>query len=357
MEIQTSEGMVPLYRLIKEMRRFGLNAASGDLGTGIDTTGVTVAGTPVGAWPTNVGLAASADAGALTIALKGANGQDPSDTNPVYLPFRNANLLTGTPEWLTVTTPQSLVISSGSTLAVQSSTAFRLWVVGFNDGGTFRLGVIQLNAGTSSTNIWLRGLDASGVVSSVAEGGAGGADGSWTFYTATAVSSKAYCILGFLEWSPSGLTAGTWTTDNLLRVQVFGPGVPLPGQTRQASGWSGTGVDSTTSSTPQNSGLYVSAFLLSAANYVRWSYSGTITMIADTQSGKTQMYRGATAIGTPAFAQVNAGSAIVAPVAETGIDFPNTTSQVDYRVLFNNSDNTSTVSFRQGSILIQEIMG
>src|SRR5690606_5418771 len=72
--------------------------------------------------PLNFGLAASAGSSALTIALKGADGNDPSATNPVKIPFRNVTSATGTPSWLEVTAASSLVISSGSTLGVTSST-------------------------------------------------------------------------------------------------------------------------------------------------------------------------------------------------------------------------------------------
>lgn len=66
--------------------------------------------------PYNLGLAVSAASSALTIALKGADGNDPSSTNPVLIPYRNVTPATGTPSFLKVEAASSLVISSGSTL-------------------------------------------------------------------------------------------------------------------------------------------------------------------------------------------------------------------------------------------------
>lgn len=179
--------------------------------------------------PQNFSIAVSAGSSALTIALKGANGSDPSASNPVIIPFRNATGTTGTPVYQIQRAALSLVISSGSTMAVTSSTAFRIWVVIFDDGGTLRLGAI--NCLSSALNIYPLQDDI--IASSTAEGGAGGADSAHVFYTGSAVTSKAYRILGYLEWNTSGVTAGTWTTSNLSKVQLFGPGVKLPGDVVQ----------------------------------------------------------------------------------------------------------------------------
>lgn len=176
----------------------------------------------------NFSLDVSAAGSALTIALKDAAGNNPSSTSPVVVDFRSATLTSSVPTSLAVTAATSLVLSSGSTLGVTSSTGFRLWVVGFNDAGTFRLGVINC---AKSRGVYP--LNETALASSTAEGGAGAADSAGVFYTGTAVSSKAFRILGYIEWSASGLTAGTWTTTNLLAVQLFGPGVKKPGDVVQ----------------------------------------------------------------------------------------------------------------------------
>jgi hypothetical protein len=172
----------------------------------------------------NIGFTASVAASALTVALKDAEGNDPSASSPVIIPFRNVTAATGTPSYLTITAATSIVISSGSTMGFASGVAGRLWIVGFNDGGTFRLGLV--NARSGITLMTLR----DGIYSSTAEGGAGGADTAQVIYTGTAVTSKAMVILGYLEATEA--TAGTWATaPSLLKLRM--PGDPLPGDTVQ----------------------------------------------------------------------------------------------------------------------------
>ena len=177
----------------------------------------------------NHSLAVSAAGSALTIALKDSNGSDPSESSPVVGYFRNVTGTVGSWTQRQVTAANSLVISSGSTMGVTSSTAFRIWVVLFDDGGTMRLGAINCS---DSTQIYPL---SEGIESSTAEGGAGAADSSGVIYTGTAVTSKAYLIVGYIEWSSSGLTAGTWTTTNVNLVQSFGSGIKKPGDTIQTA--------------------------------------------------------------------------------------------------------------------------
>lgn len=174
--------------------------------------------------PWNCSLAASVAANALTIALKTRDGGDPSAGDPAFIPFRNATVATGDYSVLSLTAATSLVISSGSTLGTANSTAFRFWIVGFNDGGTFRLGVINCLSGTD-----IYRLSGFGIGSSTAEGGAGAADSAHVFYTGSAVTSVAYTVLGYLTYESGLAAAGTYDVAPT-RVQLFGPGVPLPGQ-------------------------------------------------------------------------------------------------------------------------------
>ena len=151
--------------------------------------------------PSNLGITATVAANALTIAIKGFDGNDPSAGNPVYIPFRSVTAGSGDVDVLVLTAATSVVVSSGSTLGATSAVASTLIVVGFNDGGTFRLGVINPASGIQIID---------GIASSTAEGGAGAADSAGVFYTGTAVTSKAYTVLGFVTSTQA--TAGTWAT-------------------------------------------------------------------------------------------------------------------------------------------------
>jgi hypothetical protein len=189
----------------------------------------------------NLSLALSVAGNALTIALKDRAGADATATSgkssEAVVPFRNATVATGDFSILNVQAAASLVVSSGSTLGTIANQAFRLWIVAFNDAGTFRLGVINCvshaagaGAGRDITSIYP--LRAWGIGTSTAEGGAGAADNAQTFYTGTAVAAKAFAVLGYATWEAGLATPGTWSAGPT-RTQLFGAGEPLPGDILQ----------------------------------------------------------------------------------------------------------------------------
>lgn len=198
----------------------------------------------------NLSLVASVGASALTVAIKGVDGNDPSATNVVYINFRSVTAGSGAVSQLAITAATSIVISSGSTMGFTSTVIGKLWLVGFNDAGTFRLGLVNCLSGTSIFAL------ADGIYSSTAEGGSGGADSAQVIYTGTAVTSKAMTVLGYLEATEA--TAGTWATAPSL-VQVRTPSTPLPGtmiqssKTQSGASSSGTTVVPVDNTIPQNS--------------------------------------------------------------------------------------------------------
>lgn len=187
----------------------------------------------------------SVSASALTIAIKTLAGNDPTAGDPVYVAFRNATGATGNYSTLAITAATSLVISSGSTMGFTSATASRLWLVGFNDAGTFRLGAVNT---VSSTSIMALRDDL--LLSSTAEGGAGAADSAQVIYSGAAVTSKAMRLLAYMDWSAGLVTAGTWAIVPTY-VQLFGPGVSKPGDVLQVQS-NKTGALATTTTVMPN---------------------------------------------------------------------------------------------------------
>lgn len=177
--------------------------------------------------PINISCAASVSSNALTITLNGNDGNALSSTNPGYFSSRSATAATGTQDVLTLTSSPTLTISSGSTMGFANATAGRLWIVGFNDAGTFRVGAVNALSGTS-----ILALRDNVLASSTAEGGAGAADSAQIIYTGTAVTSKGMRILCYLDYGSGLTTAGTWASAPTL-LQMFGPGVPKPGDVVQ----------------------------------------------------------------------------------------------------------------------------
>lgn len=162
-----------------------------------------LADSSLGAAMVNGTITATVNANALTIAIKTKAGTDPSSVDPVLVYFRNATAGTGDYTVISITAATSLVLSSGSTLGTSNGVLARLWVVGFNDAGTFRIGAINLSTPVSIGDDVL--------ASSTAEGGAGTADSAGIYYTATAVASKPMRVLSYIETTQA--TAGTWVTD------------------------------------------------------------------------------------------------------------------------------------------------
>lgn len=194
--------------------------------------------------PTNLALSAGVSSSALTVSIKGVDGNDPSDSNPVYIPFRNVTASTGDTTWLVINTSTSITVSSGSTLGTSSGVGARIWIVGFNDGGTFRLGVINCYA---SGVIYPLRSDI--IASSTAEGGAGAADSAGVIYTGTAVSSKAMIVLGYLEAAEA--TAGTWATTPS-KIQIWTQAMNLPGSMVQVSHASSQSASTGTTALPDD---------------------------------------------------------------------------------------------------------
>lgn len=218
----------------------------------------------------NLGLSVTAAANALTINLLTASGATPSPSSPVYVSFRDPLASVGTLTTLSITSALSLVISSGSTLGVASAVPFRLWIVMFNDGGTPRLGVINCAGAYNATPI-----HEDRVNSSIAEGGAGAADSAGIFYTGVAATNKSLRILGYAEWSPSGITAGSWTITNLGYVQVMGPGIKKPGDVVAVYGFAGSSILNASTALTDITNAFVSPILKSAANKVACFVGGS----------------------------------------------------------------------------------
>lgn len=146
--------------------------------------------------------------------------------------FRGVNRSDSFPITRLVVSSLSLFISSGSTLGTINATAFKLWLVAFDDNGVIRLGVINtVAAPTTQPTIYPLGQQP--IASSTAEGGVGTANSAQVFYTSTAVAAKAYTILGYMTWEAGLTTAGLWGAGPT-RIQLFGSNVPLPGTPIQA---------------------------------------------------------------------------------------------------------------------------
>jgi hypothetical protein len=149
---------------------------------------------PIGAY--NYSISCSVGSNALTITVKGADGNSLSSTNPFICDFRSSTLTSGVPVSREVTSDISLVISSGSTLGHSSANNHFIYVYALDNAGTVELAASTIYFPEHS------------IYSSTAEGGAGAADSNAVLYSTTARTSKAIKLLGRLTSNQT--TAGTW---------------------------------------------------------------------------------------------------------------------------------------------------
>lgn len=197
----TTKGDILVGRASADVRRLGVGTDGQVLtADSAQTDGIkwaTPASSPTASYElSNASIACSVAANALTIALKDSSGSDPSAGSPVKVGFRHATAATGTYSQVSITGALSTVISSGSTAGHASATA-----------GTIYVGVLN-NAGTAelcwSSTLW----DEGSVITTTAEGGAGGADSGSTIYSTTARTGVASRIIARLTSTQA--TAGTW---------------------------------------------------------------------------------------------------------------------------------------------------
>jgi hypothetical protein len=146
----------------------------------------------------NLTLTTSVGSSALTIAVKTKAAADPSSSDPVRVSFRSATLTSGAFVARTITGSLSLVISSGSTLGQVSGQPSRIWVYLIDNAGT-----VELAASHSY-------FPDNALVSTTAEGGAGGADSATVMYSTTSRSNVACRCIGYIDNTQT--TAGTWAS-------------------------------------------------------------------------------------------------------------------------------------------------
>jgi|GEM_PF-6649861 len=167
----------------------------------IDAVGFNIKSASVLASPytiQNVSFSASVSAKALTVALKGINGSDPSTLNPVNIAFRSATITDPNILVRSITSASSITLSSGSTLGFTAGQTGNIYVWAIDNAGTVELAL-------SHTINWYP----INLVTTMAEGGAGAADSAITLYSTTARTNKSCHLLGVLIIQ-TGAVAGQW---------------------------------------------------------------------------------------------------------------------------------------------------
>lgn len=178
----------------------------------------------------NGAFTASVATKALTIALKGTDGNDPSTSNPVRIAFRSATITASALITRTVTSATSVIIPSGATLGFTSALAGRIYIWAIDNAGTVELAVSRTADIFQESNL----------VSTTAIGT--GSDSATTMYSTSARTNVACRCLGYID-IVTGATAGEW--DNApTKLQVMGTGVKRTGDVVQTQ-YTSTGAAAT----------------------------------------------------------------------------------------------------------------
>lgn len=335
-----------------------LASVSAAVGFGLSASGATVsintANPPYGFdMPVNLQLNASVGSNILTIAVKAANGGvDASASNPVLFPFRDTATSPGAggPVWRSLTGALSISTVVGASFGVAANNPFRLWVLAFDNGGTVVLALFESVNGIGIAG----GANVSGFIplnratlqSTIAMTSGSATNG--TFYTPAGVTltSKAYCILGYVDFNSGLATPGSYSAAPDV-VQLFGPGIPLPGQP------TGKIVSATTTSAVSNSSaagvfgssnLTASIALSAAPNLVRVKSNTSIYVSAATGNwGLGQMFRGSNGLGVIQAGPFVASGTYMGGVNTSDLDAPGTTASTTYTFKFANGGAGGTV--------------
>lgn len=272
----------------------------------------------------NASLAASVASNALTITLKSLDGSTLTSENHAFASIRNNTVTTGSVNSYLISSPMTLVVPSTATLGVVSFIPFRLWIVIFDDAGTLRLGVFN---SSSLSNLRIYPLFESGVASSSAISGSSVSAG--TFYTGSAVSSKSYKVIGYMEWTSGLATAGSWASLPTT-IQNYGPGVRLPGQIIQVA-YSPTSTGfSTTSTSPQDTTISQAIIPSSACSLIEIKHHGQMEVDGINIPLYMRTYRDSTGIGAIIGFYI-AQNITMTPSAHIVFDAPATQSSVTYK--------------------------
>ena len=174
----------------------------------------------------------------MTIRLRQSDGvSTPTTANPSRFAVRSAATLTsGTYTLVNATQSTTLVLTGGSTLGMVANEIGRLYVGIVVSNSVPELCIWNPKSWISSpAGNYLAQLfrpDENYFVTTVAEGGAGGADNMATLYTTTARSSVPIRIIGYMDIQV-GAVAGNWSNAPLA-LQLVGPQTKITGDIVQS---------------------------------------------------------------------------------------------------------------------------
>lgn len=268
-----------------------------------------------------------------------------------FLEFRDPISANGDLFFRPIPNGGQFIINSGSTFATANNIPFRLWVLGFDNGGGITLGAFQsVTGGASPTAI--APLDESAVQTTT---GGNGGNSAATFYAAQTLTGRPFRILGYLEWSAGLATAGVWNAKPT-KIQLFGPGIKKPGDALQATLSTNSTADTGTASTAyvNNSSSAGSITPTSAINLVLVNFSATLTATG-ANFAYCRVIRG-TAGSVQIGVSSSSNNSTTSGVSIVGFDAPGTTSSQTYTPQRRVNNAATTANMPNGDAGAQSLM-
>ena len=219
--------------------------------------------------PADMSINASVASNQLTISLTDWDGDGPNVSSPTITVFRDSTITSGSPVVRAVTGALSIVLPSAASLGATTLVKANLWVLMFDNAGTPVLGVINCSTPTAIYPINETTPQSPTLIGA-------GSTSAGAFYASSALTSKSFRILGYVE---ATWTSGTGWATAPSKIQLFGPGVKKPGEIVQTVwkkyGTAGSGANNytptTTLPTTSNTNLITSLAITptSAVNLLR----------------------------------------------------------------------------------------
>jgi hypothetical protein len=282
---------------------------------------------------------------ALTLTIKAGS----------VINFRESSLTAGTQDSLTLAADVSVVISNGSNLGFSSSQKSRIYLGAMNNGGTVEAFAYHANGASK-----IQGFSESNLISTTAEGGAGGADAAHTAYSTTARSNLPWHLVGWIEIT-TGATAGQWSASPT-KIQPMRHGIPRHGDVVQIIEDTGGGSATTSTSQTDVTGASADITPSSDVNKViadfRWHATIT-TVFASEHQYYAQVLRGATNLSGETFrtSALASGSGVQTRSghAYQKLDNPLTTSTTTYKLQHRTTDSGSGATTTAVTIRLTEV--
>ena len=200
-------------------------------------SGVSPVSSSITAVGQNIGATVTLAANAMTFDLKGANGSDPSASNPVDVYFQSATLTTGTATKRTITAATGITIASTATGGTIDSVPSRIYFGLLDNAGTVELCwwnalslVLPAAGAPLYTVVGMFSIDEGQVYTTVAN--TTGSDSAMVIYSTSARTNVRVIPIAYVDSDQA--TAGTWATA-IAGLTLIGPNTAITGDVIQES--------------------------------------------------------------------------------------------------------------------------